>query len=83
MYHKTLNNLKFEKKMSKIYFYTESQFYVDGKSFLQETATIVNNLSRDNKYSYGYDLLKHIKEFIVDFSISFKEVDFNKKLKIN
>ena len=68
-------------KMSRVKMYTESQFYVDGKFFMKELSKVVNNMNRDYKESYGYDLLKHSRDFIVDFSISFKDSNFETKLK--
>ena len=61
--------------MKKKNLYTEAQFYVDGKLFLKEISTIVKNLSRDDKHSFGYDLLKSVRDFISNFSLSFKEKD--------
>ena len=67
--------------MGKITKYNDSQFYVDGKSFLKDVAKIVRNVTVDDKYSYGYDLIKLIRGSIVNFSKSFNNEDRQEKLK--
>ena len=67
--------------MGKITSYNDSQFYVDGKSFLKDVAKIVRNITVDEKYSYGYDLIKLIRDSITNFSKSFNNEEKVEKLK--
>ena len=68
--------------MAKIVNYTDAQFYVDSNSFLKETSVIVRNLNRDDKHSFGYDLLKLVRDMVMDFSLSFSEKNENKKYEL-
>lgn len=66
--------------MTKIHIYSDAQLYVSGVSFLKTLHIIVNNMSRDNKKYFGYDLITYMNNFIMNFSLSYKENDNNKKL---
>ena len=51
--------------------YTDAQLYVDGSIFLKECTNVVMNLRIDYKHSFGYDLLKNIRDAILNFSLSY------------
>ena len=62
--------------------YTDAQLYVDGSIFLKECTNVVMNLRIDYKHSFGYDLLKNIRDAILNFSLSYKIDDSIKKIEI-
>ena len=68
--------------MKKTKQYTDSQFYVDGCSFLKNASIIVRNMTCDDKHAFGHDLSKLIRDAVTNFSLSYKESEKQEKLKL-
>ena len=60
--------------------FSDTQLYVSGVAYLKALHKIVTNMSRDNKKYFGDKLINPMNEFIMNFSLSYKENNNSKKL---
>lgn len=61
--------------------FSDTQLYVSGVAYLKSLHKIVTNMSRDNKKYFGDKLINPMNEFIMNFSLSYRENNNSKKLQ--
>lgn len=61
--------------------FSDTQLYVSGVAYLKGLHKIVTNMSRDNKKYFGDKLIDPMNEFIMNFSLSYKENNNSRKLQ--